>query len=307
MQNSLDILLPTYNRAGYLRECLQSVFSAAAPASMEWRVTVLDNNSSDDTRAVAEEFIAQHGERRIRYLFEKKQGKSHALNTGLRETDRTIIGLIDDDEHIDGQWLQVIEKWFANGAVDYIGGPCLGLWRAERPDWIPPHFEGVISADNPEEIPREPIPFGDPRVFFRGGNAVLRKAVFDRIGNYDSKLGRFAEGLGSCEDHDIYNRLMAGKFKGMYVPELVIYHVVPPERLTRKYYRRWAYDHAAALARLERRSRQNVAHVGRVPRYMIGDAVNSLRALAGGSPAERFSAELQWWTLAGYAVGAYRD
>lgn len=304
MQHSLDILLPTYNRSGLLAECLESVFQALPPSAMDWRVTVIDNNSSDGTKATVEGFAARFGGR-IRYLFEKTQGKSAALNTGLRESDRTIIGLIDDDEHIDKRWLQVIETWFSDDSVDYIGGPCLGLWRAERPNWIPPQFEGVLSADNPEEIPREPIPFGDPRVFFRGGNAALRRSVFDRIGFYDLTLGRFASGLGSCEDHDIFNRILKANLKGIYVPDLIIYHLVPPERVTRSYFRRWAYDHGAAQAKMDRRVPQNVVHLGRIPRYMVGDSITALRSLGRGSSSERFSAELQWWSLAGYIRGAY--
>jgi len=304
-QAGLDILIPSYNRASLLRECLESLFRARPPAVMPWRVTVIDNNSTDNTASVVASFAKQYGEQ-ARYLFEPQQGKSAALNFGIQQSTRELVGMIDDDEQVGEGWLRTIERWFQEPSLDYIGGPYLALWRAERPAWLPPSFAGVLGADDPENIPREPCTFGDPRVFLRGGNAVLRRSVLDRIGPYDTALGRFGNGMGSCEDHDMFNRLLAAGSKGIYVPDLIIHHIVPRERVTRRYYRRWAFGQATSLARMEKRGgRQKVTYLGRVPRYILGEAVKALPSLAARSPAQRFDAELRWWTVAGFVTGAY--
>ncbi len=103
----------------------------------------------------------------------------------------------------------------------------------------------------------------------------------------------------------MFTKLLATGIAGYYVPELIIYHVVSPERITRSYYRRWARAHGKSLATMGRLSPQGVACVGRIPRYMIGNAVRKVPALASRDPARRFSAELEWWRLAGFVKGAY--
>jgi cellulose synthase/poly-beta-1,6-N-acetylglucosamine synthase-like glycosyltransferase len=242
----------------------------------------------------------------VRYLFERKQGKSAALNYGINSTDCDVIGMIDDDEQLHPDWIGIVAKWLEDPQIDYLGGPYLGLWRTEKPDWIPPGYEGVLSADDPAQIPDTPLRFPDPRVFLRGGNAVLRRSVFDRIGAYRTDIGRFGNDLGSCEDHEIFARLLAAGLTGYYLPDLIIYHVVPPERVTREYYRKWTKGHAESLGVMDRTNRQKVPYLGRLPRYVIGDAVKALPALSSSDRARRFAAELRWWTLAGFVSGAYR-
>ena len=97
---TLDVIIPTYNRAALLKHTLESLLAALPPVGLAVQITVVDNNSSDDTPQV----VAQYQERfaraglKLDYLFEPQQGRSHALNRGIAETHGTLIGLIDDDE-----------------------------------------------------------------------------------------------------------------------------------------------------------------------------------------------------------------
>ena len=297
----LDLLIPTFNRSSLLGECLDSVLRSTS--TVDWRVTVIDNNSSDDTRQVVESFAARSD--RVRYLFEKRQGRSAALNRGITISACDVIGMIDDDEQIHPDWIDTAAKWLQDPQVDFIGGPYLGLWRAEKPAWLPAGFDGVISADNPDRVPNSAVRFPDDRIFLRGGNAVMRRSVFDSIGGYRTDIGRIGNDFGSCEDHDVYSRLLTAGMTGYYVPDLIIYHVVPPERVTRAYYRKWAWAQAKSLALMERTGMQKVRYVGRIPRYMIGDMVRELPLLASRDQSRRFAAELQGWKLAGFLCGAY--
>lgn len=305
MPLSLDLLIPTFNRSALLTECLESVLQAAKPDTLDWRVTVVDNNSPDNTAEVVRSFMKRYGER-VRYLFEKRQGKSAALNCGIRASDKALVGMIDDDEQVDESWFQVVAESFQNTAVDFIGGPCHPLWRTQRPDWLPSGREGVLGTDERDALPVSPVAFGAGGLFLHGGNAVIRRAVLERVGGYSQSLGRVGNDLGSCEDHDMFDRLLAAGMRGLFVPQLVVYQVVPPERVSRSYFRRWCFRRAQSLAVMERARRQNVKHIGRVPRYMVGDAVRALPAwVRSRKPARRFTAELKWWDLAGFLLGAY--
>src|SRR5918999_6032518 len=75
------VLICTYNRAEYLAGTLDSLAQSES-RGFSWDVLVVDNNSSDRTRRVVEERIGGYPVR-LRYLFEPRQGKSNALNTGM--------------------------------------------------------------------------------------------------------------------------------------------------------------------------------------------------------------------------------
>src|SRR4051812_25103238 len=92
----LTVLLCTYNRCNSLAEALKSAAKLALQPFIDWEVLVIDNNSSDRTREVIEDFCNRYPGR-FRYLFEAQQGKSYALNSGIRESSGDILAFMDDD------------------------------------------------------------------------------------------------------------------------------------------------------------------------------------------------------------------
>src|SRR6266496_1162264 len=120
----IDVIIPTFNRAELLRRTLASLASAVRPAGFEVRVTVVDNNSNDHTRLVVDEWRDQF-QGALNYLFEARQGRSHALNAGIRATSAEIVGMIDDDEEVCAGWFVEAHRFFSRDDVDFIGGPYL--------------------------------------------------------------------------------------------------------------------------------------------------------------------------------------
>src|SRR5690242_7289366 len=92
----LSLLLCTYNRSADLREALETALAQETEGHFNYEVVVVDNNSKDDTRAVVEEFMLG-GRQNLRYLFESRQGKSYALNTGLQAIRGWAYVIVDDD------------------------------------------------------------------------------------------------------------------------------------------------------------------------------------------------------------------
>src|SRR6266699_4156077 len=119
----LDVIIPTYNRCEMLPRTLESLLGAKIPDELRLRVTVVDNNSRDRTRDVVEDWKTRF-EGRLNYVFEgHNQGRSAAVNTGIRSTNGALVGLIDDDEEVDSAWFECVYKAFAIGDVDFISGP----------------------------------------------------------------------------------------------------------------------------------------------------------------------------------------
>jgi GT2 family glycosyltransferase len=144
-----------------------------------------------------------------------------------------------------------------------------------------------------------------------GGNAVLTRAILQKVGPFSPALGPRADRrLFSCEDEDLYLRLLDAGARGRYVPDLVVYHHVHPERLTKRYYRRWCFWRGVSKAILSRRRAEPVAHVGGVPRYLLGRGGRGFatllrKTLALGPAKDRFAAELTMWDLAGFVYGRH--
>ena len=125
---NITVILCTYNRCATLSRALASVAASELPQVAKWEVIVVDNNSTDGTRAVVEEFCRQHPGR-FRYLFESRQGLSQARNAGIREARGDILAFMDDDVTVEPTWLWNLTANLCDGEWAGAGGRC----RGQRP------------------------------------------------------------------------------------------------------------------------------------------------------------------------------
>jgi len=66
-----------------------------------------------------------------------------------------------------------------------------------------------------------------------GGNAVIRRATLERVLPYPERLGKIGNKIRSGEDEVIYHRLLDIGARGIVLPDLIITHWIPAERMTR--------------------------------------------------------------------------
>ncbi len=305
----LDVIIPTHNRALMLRRTLNSLLEAELPSRLDVRVTIVDNNSVDGTRATVESY-SERFKGGLNYVFEICQGRSFALNAGIASTNGELIGMIDDDEEIDRCWYSSVHSIFQQGGIDFIGGPYVPQWGADRPDWLPMNYLGAIGwIDGGDKI----VPFDKtyPGILM-GGNAVLTRAILSKVGYYNTKLGRNGTRLLAGEDDDMYQRLLASGARGLYLPSLIIYHYIPPERLRKGYFRRWCFWRGVSAGLIDRDRRQAVAYFGGIPRYLYREAARGLSEVCAGMFIRRrgdsshaFSRELAAWDAAGFFYGKH--
>ena len=122
----ITVILCTYNRCTILAKALNSVAASRLPESIEWEVLVVDNNSSDRTREVVEDYCRRFPGR-FRYLFEPQQGLSYARNAGIREGRGYVLAFMDDDVTVEPEWLQNLTaclqdgEWAGAGDEPYRG------------------------------------------------------------------------------------------------------------------------------------------------------------------------------------------
>jgi len=118
---SVSIILPTYNRARFLPEAFASIESQTF---RDWELIVVDDGSSDDTRAVIEEWRPKlHGS--IRYIWQQNAGPAGARNAGLDHVHGDFVACFDSDD----LWLphhleRCIDAFLSAPDVDWIYAAC---------------------------------------------------------------------------------------------------------------------------------------------------------------------------------------
>lgn len=303
---TLDILIPTWNREAFLRRTLESIAAAPEPPGLSVVVTVIDNNSTDGTATTVKRAMGLLGDR-LRYVFEARQGRAHALNAGIAATDGELVGIIDDDEEIHPDWLSVVCKSFQDPALDFIGGPYIPKWACAPPDWLPPSYGGVIGWAETVDHVQEFGPAFPGHLC--GGNGVIRRGLLERCGPYSTELGPIAGRPLVYDDVDMYERLLAAGGRGLYLPHLIIFHHIFPERLTKRYFRRWAFWGAVSRGLYGKRQPSPVPHLLGVPRwYFRTGGIGAWKAIHGWfrhSPASAFGGELDLIQLVGSLYGRH--
>ena len=219
-----SIVIATYNRADDLRETLKSL--AGLHADGPWEVIVVDNNSPDDTRQVVLD-AAPSFPVPLRYLFEREQGRSPALNCGIRAAAGEIIATTDDDVRVPADWLNRAAAGLERLQCDYVGGRVLPIWGGPRPAWLPDHGGKQWAVIALLDYGPEPIEFGT-RVPL-GVNMAFRRSAFDRAGLFDPHTGRRAGTLLGQEVREWCIRARKAGVRGFYVPELALRHIIPAE------------------------------------------------------------------------------
>ena len=300
---NLDVVVPSFNRSGLLERTITSLLEARRPEGLDVTIYVIDNNSKDDTRAVVQR-LQEQTSYALHYLLEERQSSSFARNAGIEAGSAELIGFIDDDEEVDPGWYEAVFLEFQDAAVAYLGGPYYAKPGLQLPAWLPPSYRAATGVHDPK--PRGV--FGAEHAGnLNSGNAVIRREVFDTIGLYSEKLGRSGFGLLAEEDADLYRRIRAAGFIGVFVPELIIYHHVPPERMTKRYHRRWAFWRGVSLGVVDRDTRELTTYRFGIPQYRLGRALRALPgmvlAVLRGKPTLAFDQELSVWDLAGFIYG----
>ena len=235
----LSLVIATYNRAEQLMITLDSV-AAQQCSCGEWECVVVDNNSQDDTRERVERFTAEHPELNLRYIFEQRQGLSHARNAGIAASVGDIIAFIDDDERIVEEFVEAYITLF-DSYPDAMaaGGKIIADYPTGRPRWMSHYPELPIA--NPMDFGEEVQPFPKSRIP-GGGNMAMRRRVFETIGVFDTSLGRTGKRLIGGEESDLFERMAKFSMRCYYVPRAVMYHIIPEEKLTAEYFDRLTYN-----------------------------------------------------------------
>ncbi|MCK5580786.1 MAG: glycosyltransferase family 2 protein [Candidatus Omnitrophica bacterium] len=265
----ISVILCTYNRGESLRITMDSLVSQENIDSFDWEIIIADNNSSDQTKEIIESYKDNFGSR-LRYIFESKKGKCHALNKAIKESQGDIIALSDDDVIMDKSWLQNIHKFAQENDFDAFGGRILPAYPENAPRWVTENIDilcgAIVVYDYGTDIKPYDLVSMAPLV---GANMVVKRKVFDEIGLYNVNLGPGAGTLG--DDTEFCRRLEAANKKIYYFGDALVWHPVARERMTLNYITSWTMAVGRYLVvKKSGKVDENIVWYFGMPRYLFG-------------------------------------
>src|SRR3990172_6189513 len=110
----ISVVVPAYNEEDYLPKSLQALKNQEFHKAFE--VIVVDNNSTDNTHAIASSF-------NTRIIKEKNQGLIFAKQAGCKHARAGIIAVLDADNIPSPDWLERIDRHFNDEHLAAVTGP----------------------------------------------------------------------------------------------------------------------------------------------------------------------------------------
>lgn len=222
----ISIIICTYNRSHLLRLCLKSLLEQTID-SFEFEVIVVDNNSIDDTKVIAAEFVKsfQH----FQYIFEPNTGLSFARNTGYQYATSDWILYLDDDAkafpNMVERAIYTTKKYhfpcFGGIIISYFNkNDKIPRWwitdRFECNEYLLKTFNGVCTLD--KESPY-------------GGIIVIKKELLIDLGGFKTNIGMQGNKIGYGEETDFVHRIRQNNIAIGIDTEVRIYHLVSSNKL----------------------------------------------------------------------------
>ena len=306
----ISVILCTHNRCQILAKALSSVVATTLPDPDVWEVLVVDNNSSDQTRDVVEDFCRRYPGR-VRYLFEPQAGKSYALNTGIREAAGDIVAFMDDDLTVAPTWLHSLTAALHDNQWAGAGGRTLLAQRFSPPRWLslegPDSLGAILAAlfdlgDKPCSLTKPPY----------GANMAFQKKMFEKYGLFRTDLGPSPnrDTPRPNEDTEFGRRLLAAGEQIRYEPFAIAYHPLPEERIRQDYFLDWYFDYGRAMVREWGRG-PDVLGIPRPFLNILSVAIKTMAPTIGRwilalTPHRRFHWKCMVWMSAGEINEFYR-
>lgn len=204
----VSVIIPTYNRADYLRDAVES---ALAQTFRNFEILIVDDGSTDCTSEVAASYRGK-----ARYLTQQNSGPAAARNNGIRNAAGRYIAFLDSDDVWLPEMLSRQISMFQANPTAGLAATGYRLMDAEQ------QISDAIIMDRKElEAARK----GDHyKNFFATSGVMVKKECFQSV-------GLFNENLDFAEDWDMWLRILQ-HYGFVYLPEVLMHYRVHPAKIS---------------------------------------------------------------------------
>lgn len=191
MEDLISIIMPMYNSAEYLEDCIASVLAQSYEC---FELLLVDDGSTDNTRKICEKLCRQDS--RIRLICQSHKGVSAARNTGMKTAKGKFLFFIDSDDVVHPQLLEALHRQLEEQKTTIISTNCayIGAGHFRIPESREPSGNGAQDQYylDGEEVIRRFCALGRCEIIFMMGGKMIRSEAVERM--------RFVERLTHGED-----------------------------------------------------------------------------------------------------------
>lgn len=209
-------IVVNYNGEAHIEQCLQSILDQPEG---DFKIIVIDNNSSDGSPALIESLVERTEKIKL-IRNDENRGFTGAVNQGIRQSDSEFIALVNNDAFLETKWLEYMNKAAEshNEAGIFASKMVLTNGRLNSTGHVIYRGFAVVDRGFLDEDRGQ----YDVAEYVQGacaGAAFYRRDLFDEIGLFDDDYFMFNE------DVDLSLRALVNGWKILYVPDAVAYHV----------------------------------------------------------------------------------
>jgi N-acetylglucosaminyl-diphospho-decaprenol L-rhamnosyltransferase len=209
------ILVLNYNGRGLLEECLPSVLVAAGQSPVPCRVTVVDNSSTDLSRAlVANRFPS------VGFLSQPNHGLA-SFNRALECCEEAVVLLLNNDVKLDPHAVGPLLRVFETKSDAFLSAPCCWTFDGKTYEGMRTRVRSRFGlVQGMSRVPGFADVIGREDLTAAAGPVLaIDRRRFLALGGYDPIYFP-----GRIEDLDLGFRSWMAGFRGYYVPESVAFH-----------------------------------------------------------------------------------
>lgn len=221
----VSVIVCTYNRRRFLEDLVGSMLPQLAHVAYPLEILIVDNNSSDGTAEYARALAQSHPT--FRYVFEPRQGLSHARNAGAAAARHGFLMYLDDDALLPPHYLPTLGPRLHKSDPDFFGGPLYPYYLDPKPAWFPE------SLEIRKKVARSGV---HNSIVLTGANYGVKKDVLQRVGGFNPDYGMTGGKVGMLEERlviETYRRLTPPEDQKIYYGlDHFILNQTPARRMT---------------------------------------------------------------------------
>jgi len=235
MTIQFTVAICTYNGMDRLPNVLDQLREQVGTETFKWEIIVIDNNSTDATKAVVEQYQANWAKSwLLRYCFEPKQGLAIARQRAIEEAEGALIGFLDDDNIPSKTW---VTSAYAFGQLHLKAGAYGSRILGQFEGTPPANFERIAPfLALTDRGMKATLYAPKKKVLPPGAGLVVRKqAWLENVPKHCFLQGRVSGSKLPGEDLEALLYIQQAEWEIWYNPEMEVSHQIPHWRLERDY------------------------------------------------------------------------
>lgn len=215
MNPLISFLVVSFNSEKYITDCLNSILRQS---EKNYDIIVIDNNSTDKTVSILQEFKKYS---QVKIIFNTTNiGYGNALSIGINESKAEYLAILNADVLLDERWVSSLLTVFSNDdeIMAVNGKILLPNGDVQSTGGMMDRYGAVIQRDG-KLFKTSKIPDGTTFFYSDGSSFMIRRKIFNQI-HFDSKLFLY------YEDVDLSWKIRMLNYKIAYSEKAISYHHV---------------------------------------------------------------------------------